>query len=95
LDDNTIIAVVPENKKVHGSMLAQIAQQILEIEGIKVAFVLGNNSSGNSACSARSDGDFNVQVVMEKVGGGGHFNAAATQSKDLSLEELENAVIEA
>ncbi len=95
LDEKAIIAIVPKETRVHGSTLAQIAQQILEIEGIKAAFVLGTNNNGDAACSARSNGEVNVQVIMEKVGGGGHFNAAATQTKELSLEDLEVAVVKA
>ena len=40
--------------------------------------------------SARSTGKINVQVLMEALGGGGHFTNAATQIKDKSLDEVKN-----
>lgn len=46
--------------------------------------------------SARSMGDINVQVIMEKLGGGGHLSNAATQLKDITIDEakekLEKAI---
>ena len=47
----------------------------------------GRNDRGVTVVSARSLGDLNVQLVMEKFGGGGHFNTAGTQS-EIPPEEL-------
>lgn len=44
-------------------------------------------SGGKINISARSLGQMNVQVIMEKLGGGGHFTMAATQIADISMEE--------
>lgn len=93
ITEKIVLARVPEKMTVHTSMLAQIAQQILEIAGVQAAFVIGKNNPSTTAISARSNGEVNVQVIMEKLKGGGHFNAAATQREDISMEELEEQLI--
>lgn len=67
-------------------MCAQIADQLLTIRGAKASFVCGRNKVQKTVVSARSLGDINVQVIMEKLGGGGHLTTAAAQM-DMSVEE--------
>ncbi|MCM1039944.1 MAG: DHH family phosphoesterase [Ruminococcus sp.] len=64
---------------------AQAANELLNIKGIKASFVL-TAYNGVIYVSARSTDDINVQVVMERMGGGGHMNVAGCQL-DGSLEE--------
>ncbi|NLD19500.1 MAG: DHH family phosphoesterase [Clostridiales bacterium] len=66
---------------------SQVADELLTIKGIKASFVAGQNECGRTVVSARSLGDINVQLIMEKFGGGGHFNTAGAQS-DLSPEDI-------
>lgn len=65
---------------------AQVADELLMVKGVKASFVLGTNERGQTIISARSLGEVNVQQLMEKFGGGGHFTSAAAQS----TEPLEN-----
>lgn len=65
-----------------------VADELLTIKGIKASFVAGKNQQGTTVISARSLGDMNVQIIMEKLGGGGHLTTAGAQSDDLSPEEL-------
>lgn len=58
---------------------AQVADQLLTIKGVKASFVVGRNIEEKTVISARSLGDVNVQLVMEKFGGGGHLTTAAAQ----------------
>lgn len=58
---------------------AQVADELLMVKGVKASFVLGNNERGQTIISARSLGEVNVQSLMEKFGGGGHFTSAAAQ----------------
>jgi c-di-AMP phosphodiesterase-like protein len=67
---------------------AQVADELLMVKGVKATFVLGTNEKGQTIISARSLGDVNVQTLMEKFGGGGHFTAAAAQI-DESVEIVE------
>lgn len=57
---------------------AEAANELLDIEGIQASFVL-TSYKGNIYVSARSIDDVNVQVLMEKLGGGGHINIAGAQ----------------
>ena len=66
---------------------AQIADELLMIKGVIASFVLGFNDKGKTLVSARSLGDVNVQSLMEKLGGGGHFTSAAAQS-DKDFDEV-------
>lgn len=68
---------------------SQVADELLTIKGIKASFVAGRNEQGRTVISARSLGDINVQVVMEKFGGGGHLNTAGAQVEDTPEEILE------
>lgn len=65
---------------------AKIANELLDIDGIKATFVL-TEFDGKIYISARSIDELNVQVVMEKLGGGGHITSAGAQLQDCTLEE--------
>ncbi len=67
---------------------AQVADELMTVKGTKAAFVLGRNELGQTIVSARSLGDINVQALMEKLGGGGHFTSAAAQTDDPLAEVL-------
>ncbi|MBR6503917.1 MAG: DHH family phosphoesterase, partial [Firmicutes bacterium] len=71
-----------------GLITAQTADEMLEVKGVKAAVALGASPGGEIILSARSIGDINVQVLMEKLGGGGHMNTAGAQVK-MSMEEAE------
>ena len=64
---------------------AKIANSLLDMDNIKASFVLSEHKS-RIHINARSIDEVNVQVIMEKLGGGGHLSIAATQL-DCSLEE--------
>jgi ribosomal protein L9 len=68
--------------------LAKTADELLEIDNIIAAFAIGFISNETVAVSARSIDNFNVQIIMEQFGGGGHMNNAATQVKDTSPEKI-------
>lgn len=65
---------------------AKAADRLLNVEGICAAFTLCK-INGTVHISARSDGSVNVQRILEKLGGGGHFDAAGAQLADTSLED--------
>lgn len=67
-------------------ILAQVANQALNIEGIEAAFAIGKVSETHTRVSARSQGDLNVQFFMEAFHGGGHLTSAATQVEKTPLE---------
>ncbi len=59
---------------------------MLTLSGISASFVAFSDSNQINI-SARSYGRVNVQIIMEKMGGGGHQTMAATQLKDISIDE--------
>lgn len=65
---------------------AQVANELLNINHTKASFVF-TQFAGKIYISARSIDELNVQVVMEKLGGGGHMSMAGAQFTDCTLEE--------
>lgn len=65
---------------------AQAANELLNIRGIKASFVL-TDYQGKIYVSARSIDEVNVQIIMERMGGGGHMNVAACQLEGVGLVE--------
>ena len=72
---------------------AQAANELLEIRGIKASIVL-TDYNGTVYFSARSIDEVNVQVMMEKLGGGGHRTIAGAQMKDVTVEEAKTRLKE-
>lgn len=72
-------------------LAAQVANELLGITGVKASFVF-TSFHGKIYISARAIDEMNVQVVMEKLGGGGHINVAGAQLKDMTLEDSINVL---
>ncbi|MBO6137853.1 MAG: DHH family phosphoesterase [Lachnospiraceae bacterium] len=76
---------------------AQAANELLNINQVKASFVL-TEFQGLIYISARAIDEINVQLIMERLGGGGHINIAGAQLKDVTLDEavkmLKQAIIE-
>ncbi|WP_214858879.1 DHH family phosphoesterase [Exiguobacterium sp. s191] len=76
-------------------LIAQAADQLLSLQGIRAAFVIAELQDGRTAISARSLGEVNVQLIMETLGGGGHLTNAATQMSESVVtvaDELRKAI---
>jgi c-di-AMP phosphodiesterase-like protein len=70
-------------------LIAQTADTLLTLSGVVASFVISKRADETIGISARSLGDINVQVIMERLGGGGHLTNAATQLSDITVEEAE------
>lgn len=70
-------------------IIAQAADTLLTMSNVKASFVIAKRHDGKIGVSARSLGEINVQVIMEKMNGGGHLTNAATQLEDTTLEQVE------
>ena len=66
---------------------AQAADELLNISGVDASIVVARDSKGKPFASARSIGDLNVQLIMERLGGGGNRSAAAAQFDDCDVKE--------
>ena len=69
-------------------LCAQVADQLLTVKGVKVSFTVGRNMEMKTVISARSLGEVNVQVIMEKFGGGGHHTMAAAQIDGGDIDDV-------
>ena len=75
-----------------GLICAKAADELLTISNITASFVMGK--IGNQiTISGRSIGDINVQVILEKLGGGGHITLAGAQLEGFTLEEAHDELI--
>lgn len=93
LPGGLIVATCPENIKNAQVAAAQAADMLLRIDGVRLSIVLFAIEDGVGV-SARSQGDVNVQVLMEQLGGGGHQTVAGAQVKNAGMEEVKRKVIE-
>ena len=85
---NETIAISIYDKKTKDASLicAKAADELLTISNITASFVIGN--LGDKICiSGRSIGDINVQIILEKLGGGGHITLAGAQVEGMTIEE--------
>lgn len=74
--------------------LAKISDKLLGIDGVDTSFTIGYVSEGVVGVSARSLESVNVQIIMEELGGGGHYNSAATQMANVTIEAVKEQVID-
>ncbi len=91
--NNTIgISIYDEEDKNANIICAKAADELLTISDITASFVIGK--LGNKVCiSGRSIGDINVQVILEKLGGGGHITLAGAQVEGMSIEEVKKLLM--
>ncbi|WP_281197357.1 DHH family phosphoesterase [Staphylococcus felis] len=92
------IAHGSEDKIYHPVTVAQAADELLSLDGVEASYVIAKREDNLIGISARSLGGFNVQLTMEALGGGGHLTNAATQIKDVTvenaIEQLQQAIKE-
>lgn len=86
INENIALSSCPPNIKNQQLIAAKAADELLNLSGITAAFVLC--AVGTEVwISGRSLGDINVQVILEKLGGGGHLTVAGAQLPGVSIDE--------
>ncbi|MGO3727312.1 MAG: DHH family phosphoesterase [Enterococcus viikkiensis] len=93
--DDIVVATGTDNQEFDSVTAAKTADTLLSMADINAAFVIIKRTDGVIAISARSSGTINVQVVMEMLGGGGHFTNAATQLSDSTIAQAKEQLLEA
>ncbi len=92
VNDTIGIAINEEKNKDASLICAKAADELLTISDITASFVIGEME--DKVCiSGRSIGDINVQVILEKLGGGGHITIAGTQIEGMTIEETKQELI--
>lgn len=74
-------------------LAAQVADMLINIEGIHVGVAIIEYKDGSLGVSARSDGNVNVQTIMEELGGGGHQTVAGVQLDNMRAADIEPQII--
>lgn len=87
------IAMCDSNEIVEQQFLARIADNAITINNLQATFCIGYIGPKRIGISARSLDETNVQTIMEKMGGGGHFNNAATQVEDSTIDIVRSELI--
>ena len=80
------IAHTEDDVEVDRTTLAKISDELISIDKVELAITVGHIENNQIGLSARSLGKINSQIIMEKMGGGGHLNNAAAQRKDEKID---------
>ena len=92
VNDSIGISIYDKEDKNANLICAKAADELLTISDITASFVLG--IQGDQICvSGRSIGDINVQLILEKLGGGGHITVAGAQIDGMTIEEAKQELI--
>lgn len=92
--NNIAVAVCSTEVDNHAQIAAQAADELLNLNGIESSFVLVDMGEYINI-SGRSNGGLNVQMVLEKLGGGGHMMIAGAQLRNVSIEEAKKSLLDA
>ncbi len=93
IKDTIGVAVYKKEDKDANLICAKSADELLTIGNITTSFVLGNDGE-KITISGRSIGDINVQLILEKMGGGGHITLAGAQITGKTIEQVKQEIIE-
>ena len=88
-----VVATMPTLMTNIQAVAGQAADSLLTIENVRMTIVLFQMKNDIVGISARSNGTFNVQVIMEQFGGGGHQNVAGAQVKNTNIIDLKSQVV--
>ncbi|GFI62082.1 cyclic-di-AMP phosphodiesterase GdpP [Clostridiales bacterium] len=91
ISEGMYMAVCPSGQGSTSVTAAQTADELLNVEGVQASFVLCDEND-IIYVSARSLGDINVQVILEKIGGGGHQTISGAQFKGITVDDAKELV---
>ena len=90
-----LIVATGSNDASYGTVtISKAADSMLSMSDIEASFVIAHNPQGGISISARSRSKINVQKIMEQMGGGGHFNSAASQVTDMSIDQVRSRLLD-
>lgn len=94
MEQGVAISACPQDTAYSPLIAAQAADALISIKGIEASFVLAEKG-GVIIISGRSLGSINVQLILEKLGGGGHLSVAGAQLKGMTMDEAINQLTQA
>ena len=83
-----VYCTADEDDYIESATISKVANSLLQLKRINACFVIGRVDEKTVKLSARSDGTINVQLLCEKMGGGGHFTMAAAAFTDTSIAKV-------
>ncbi|MFV0558911.1 MAG: DHH family phosphoesterase [Enterococcus sp.] len=92
--EDVVVACASDEKILDSVTTAKTADTLLSMSGIEASFVITRRKEDVVGISARSSGHVNVQTIMERLGGGGHFTNAATQIRDKDVLEIKEQLFQ-
>ncbi|CAM4268188.1 phosphoesterase [Streptococcus penaeicida] len=92
--DNIIVGTGIENQLYSNVIASKAADTMLSMAGVEASFAMVQVKEDRFVISARSRSKINVQRMMEKLGGGGHFNLAACQIENMKFDDVKQLLIE-
>lgn len=95
IHDGFMISTTTADNKNIRIVTSSAADDMLSIDGVRASFVISRLGVSKVQISARSLGEENVQLIMERLGGGGHSTMAAAQVKSTSLENAKSMLLNA
>lgn len=88
-----VYCVADNDDVIESATLAKVANQCMQMKGVNACFVIGRISTDEIKISCRSDGSINVQILAEKLNGGGHFSQAAGSFKKITVKDAEDKLL--
>ena len=92
--ENGVVITPVKGTVLSRAMMSQTADTLLQVQGVEAVFVIADDSDNETAISARSNGKINVQVIMERMNGGGHMTAAAMQRPRCSIDDVHKELLD-
>lgn len=89
-----VYAIGDPNRRFDNATISKAANECMQLKGNHAAFVFARTSDREIKLSARSDGSINVQILCEKMGGGGHHHMAAVDFLKSDVEEVEKILLD-
>ena len=89
-----VYCMADEEDIIEPATLAKVGNQCMQMKGVNAAFVIGKSASNEVRISCRSDGTINVQLLAEKLNGGGHYTSAAGQFKNVTIDHVESKLLD-
>jgi len=88
-----VVALGKQDKMYDSSTISKAANACMSFKGVNAAFAIGKTDNKSIKISARSDGSINVQLLTEKLGGGGHFTMAAATFDKMTIDQVKEALL--
>ena len=89
-----VYCLADEEDIIEQATLAKVGNQCMQMKGVNACFVIGRTGANETRISCRSDGTVNVQLLAEKMNGGGHFTMAAGAFKNTPIDKVEEKLLD-